>query len=62
MNQALEGLDGIGICADDVIVYYCSEDDEVAKPAHDDKLMKLMGQCNEKNLKLNREKKKSSSN
>lgn len=47
MNQALEGLDGIAICADDVIIFGCGEDDEAAERDHDLKLLKLLERCRE---------------
>ena len=56
MNQALEGLDGIAICADDVIIFGYGEDDEAAERDHDLKLLKLLELCREQNLKLNRSK------
>ena len=56
MNEALEGLDGIAICADDIIIYGCGEDQESAEKDHDEKFRKLLDRCLEKNLKLNRSK------
>ena len=38
MNNALEGMEGIAICADDVIVYGCGEDQESAEKDHDKKM------------------------
>lgn len=56
MNEALEGLDGISICADDVIIYGCGNDYESAEKDHDSKIIKLLERCIEKNLKLNPDK------
>ena len=56
MNQELEGLDGIAIFADDVIIFGCGQDDVAAEQDHDIKLRKLLERCREKNLKLNRNK------
>ena len=56
MEEALEDLDGIVICADDVLIYGCGETDQEAEEDHDRKLSKLLKRCEEKNLKLNKEK------
>ena len=54
MNEALEGLEGIAICADDIIIFGCGNDLEAAEKDHDMKFLKLMNRCKERNLKLNR--------
>lgn len=45
MNETLEGLEGIAICADDVIIYGCGDNDEAAEKDHDVKLEKLLQRC-----------------
>ena len=42
MNEALEG---IAICADDIIIYGCGDSDEAAEKDHDTKLEKLSQRC-----------------
>lgn len=56
MMQALEGLDGIAIVADDILVYGCGDSREEAEKQHDDNLVKLLEACRKQNLKLNKEK------
>ena len=56
MEDALENLDGIVICADDVLIYGSGETDRAAEEDHDRKLAALLRRCEEKNLKLNKEK------
>ena len=56
MNEALEGLDGISISADNVIIYDCGNDYESAEKDHDSKIIKSLERCIEKNLKLNPDK------
>ena len=46
-TKHLKGLDGIAICADDVIIFGCGEDDEAAERDHDLKLLKLLELCRE---------------
>ena len=56
MEDSLEGLDGIAICADDVLIYGCGDSDQEAEADHDKKLRQVLERCRETNLKLNKEK------
>ena len=55
MQEALEGLGGIAICADDIIIYGCGNNYEQAEHDHDKKLRKLFQRCMTKILKLNKD-------
>ena len=47
MTEILEGIDGIAVCADDIIIFGCGEDYETAEKDHDNKLKKLLARCKE---------------
>ena len=53
MQQALEGLDGIGNIADDVLVYGLGDSPEEAEADHDRNLRALLNRSQERDLKLN---------
>ena len=55
MQEALEGLEGIAICADDIIIYGCGNNYEQAEHDHDKKLRKLFQRCMTKILKLDKD-------
>lgn len=54
--QALEGLPGIYLIADDVLITGEGETQETAYIDHDVKLRQFLNRCREKNIKLNSEK------
>lgn len=56
LNQALEGLRGIYVIADDILITGEGETLEQANQDHDNKLRRLLNRCREKNIKLNAEK------
>ena len=56
MMTGLEGLEGICVVADDVLVYGKGDDEEEAQRDHDENLKKLLERCRKINLKLNKEK------
>ncbi|XP_034092513.1 uncharacterized protein K02A2.6-like [Gymnodraco acuticeps] len=56
LNQALEGLPGIYIIADDVLITGEDDTQEMAFKDHDDTLRQFLSKCREKNIKLNAEK------
>ncbi|KAI2665745.1 Retrovirus-related Pol polyprotein from transposon opus [Labeo rohita] len=51
--QALEGLPGIQIIADDILVCGEGDNDEAAEKDHDTKLRQLLDHCRDRNIKLN---------
>ncbi|KAI2646569.1 Retrovirus-related Pol polyprotein from transposon opus [Labeo rohita] len=55
-REALEGLQGIYVIADDILITGEGETLEKANQDHDDKLRALLNRCREKNIKLNAEK------
>lgn len=56
MDEALEGLPGVKVIHDDVIIWGAGENDKSANVDHDQKFIALMERCREKRIKLNREK------
>ena len=56
MMTALEGLNGIAIVADDILIYGKGDTEEEAEQDHDQNLMNLLERCRARNLKLNFEK------
>ena len=56
MHQALEDLDGVAVIADDILVFGKGQNDEEARRDHDENLEKLMKKCQEKSIKLNKDK------
>ncbi|XP_028839495.1 uncharacterized protein K02A2.6-like isoform X3 [Denticeps clupeoides] len=56
LSQALEGLQGIYVIADDILITGEGETWEKANQDHDDKLRALLNRCREKSIKLNVEK------
>ena len=56
MHQALEDLDGLAVIADDILVFGKGQNDEEARRDDDENLEKLMKKCQEKSIKLNKDK------
>ncbi len=56
LSQALEGLQGIYVIADDILITGEGETLERANQDHDNKLRALLNRCRENNIKLNAEK------
>ncbi|XP_023818302.1 uncharacterized protein LOC101156138 isoform X1 [Oryzias latipes] len=56
LTQALDGLPGLYIIADDVLITGQGESQETAIQDHDAKLRKFLERCQQKNIKLNPEK------
>lgn len=56
LTQALEGLPGIYLIADDVLITGDGDTQETALNDHDVKLRQFLSRCREKNIKLNSEK------
>ncbi len=56
LNQALEGLQGIHIIADDVLITGEGETVEMAYKDHDRKLRLFLDRCRQRNIKLYAEK------
>lgn len=56
LNQAMEGLPGIKIIADDILIVAEGENDKEATQDHDMKLRGLLERCRELNVKLNPDK------
>ena len=56
LQGALQGLDGLAVVADDVLVYGCGESEEEAYWNHDERLSRLLQRAREINLKFNKEK------
>lgn len=56
MHQALEGLRGTTVIADDILVYGEGDTKEAAEKDHENNLRRLLERCREKNIKLNEKK------
>ena len=56
LQLALDGLDGISIVADDILIICRGETDEEARRNHDENLDRLLQRASEQNLKLNKAK------
>lgn len=54
MMEILDGLQGIIVVADDILVYGSGDTDEEADIDHDKNLKSLLERCAEKNLKINK--------
>ena len=52
MCEALEGLSGIAIVADDILVLGSGDSQEEAIMDHDKNLQQLLERCRNKNLKI----------
>jgi len=56
MSQALEGLDGVAVIADDILVYGEGDNEIEAMESHEKNLKQLLERCRKKNIKLNKDK------
>ena len=56
MTEALEGLDGVKVIHDDILLYAVGDSDDEAGIDHDKNLRALLHRCQEKNIKLNLDK------
>ena len=56
MHTALQGLYGVEVIADDILVYGCGETEEESQKDHDANLQQLLQRARDKNLKFNRKK------
>lgn len=56
LTLALEGLPGIYIIADDILITGEGDTLEMANKDHDDKVRQFLNRCREKNIKLNADK------
>ncbi|XP_019614003.1 PREDICTED: uncharacterized protein K02A2.6-like [Branchiostoma belcheri] len=55
-HEVLEGLQGVDVIADDILVFGCGDTDEEADRDHDVNLSRLLERARESNLKLNKRK------
>ena len=58
MSEALEGLEGVKVIQDDILLFAVGDTDEESAIDHDKKLNALLQRCREKNIKLNIDKMK----
>ena len=56
IHMALEGLQGVVVVADDILVYGKGINRQIANKDHDNNLKALLERCVEKNIRLNKEK------
>ena len=56
IHMALEGLPGVVVVADDILVYGKGINRQIANKDHDNNLRALLERCVEKNIRLNKEK------
>ena len=56
MHTALQGLHGVEVIANDILVYCCGETKEESQKDHDANLQQLLQRARDKNLKFNRKK------
>ena len=56
LQDALHGLEGVAVVADDTLVYGMGKTDATARQDHDQKLLKLLQRAREVNLKFNKDK------
>jgi transposase InsO family protein len=55
-HEFFEGMSGVAVIADDVLVYGCGETQELAIADHDKNLKHMLDKCRSVNLKLNKKK------
>ena len=58
LHMVLDGLDGVEVIADDILVYGVGENENEARVDHDRKLLELMERIRKKGVKINKEKMK----
>jgi len=56
MTECLEGLEGIAVVADDILVYGNGNTDQEARINHDENLENLLKRCRQTDLKINEQK------
>ena len=56
MHTTLQGLSGVEVIADDILVYGCGDTEEEYQRDHDENLLHLLQRARERNLKLNKKK------
>lgn len=56
MNDLLEGLEGVKVIVDDILIYGKGENFETAVKDHDKNLLKVLEQLRKNNVKLNPDK------
>ena len=56
LHEAVEGLDGVYAIADDILVAGAGDTMKDVVADHDVKIKKLLGRCQERNIKLNKQK------
>ena len=56
MHEVCQGLDGVAVIADDILVYGCGDTEDEYMKDHDANLTALLKRARETNLKLNRKK------
>lgn len=56
MHQALEGLEGVEVIADDILIYGKGDSKTEAIFDHDKNLQALLERCRKLNIKLNKDK------
>ena len=56
MHEVCQGLDGVAVIADDILVYGCGDTEDEYMKDHDASLKALLKRARETNLKLNRKK------
>ena len=56
IDESLEGLEGVKAIADDILVWGDGDTCEEAIADHDKRLISLLERCQQKNIKLNKEK------
>ena len=56
LDETLEGLHGIEVIADDIVIFGSGDTDEEAEKSHDEAFLSLLERCREKGLKLNEKK------
>ena len=56
LHEILEGLAGVDVVADDIVVFGCGDTDEEARKDHDKNLISLLQRARSRNLKLNKQK------
>lgn len=58
MHTTLQGLHGEEVITDDILVYGCRETEEESQKDHNANMQKLLQQARDKNIKLNRKKRR----
>lgn len=56
LHELLEGLPGVEVIADDILVFGCGDTEEEALRDHDEKLIQLLQRARDVGLKLNKDK------